>query len=48
MKANFSSEGLARMRAALADHVAAGELPGLVSLVSRGGEVLAALRGLGI
>jgi CubicO group peptidase (beta-lactamase class C family) len=39
MNASFSRPALERMHGTLAEHVAAGELPGLVSLVSRGGEV---------
>lgn len=34
----FTDQGLARLRATLKDHVARGSAPGLVALVSRGGE----------
>ncbi len=37
--AGFTDEGLAGLDAALAGHVERGELPGLVALVARGGEV---------
>ena len=34
----FSTDGLARMRASLMRHVTRGDLPGLVTLISRHGE----------
>ncbi|MFI0354034.1 serine hydrolase domain-containing protein [Actinomadura sp. 9N407] len=38
-KSGFSKAGLERVHGIMAGHVAAGRLPGLVTLVSRGGEV---------